>query len=254
MRRHRGVYRVGHAAPSVEADLMAAVLAGGQGSLVCGLAAAWLLELGSSHRQTGAPVPEVATTRDRSVPGVRIRRVRRIHPRDRIVVRGIPCTSVPRTLVDLAGALDGAALAAVVHRAQARYRTAPEHVEAVLARIPNAPGTRALRRAIAGDDPATLSELEWRFLRLLEKHGLPGPEVNSPAGSFVVDCRWPEHGVTVELDGYRFHNSRRSWERDRRREREAYARGDEFRRYTWADVTEDPAPILRELRPLLHAE
>jgi hypothetical protein len=55
----------------------------------------------------------------------------------------------------------------------------------------------------------------------------------------------------VELDGYQFHNSRRSWEQDRRREREARARGDEFRRYTYGDVLEEPRYMLAELRQLL---
>src|SRR5207247_2961603 len=36
------------------------------------------------------------------------------------------------------------------------------------------------------------------------------------------------------LDSYRFHHSRHAWEQDRRRDREARARGDELRRYTWA--------------------
>jgi hypothetical protein len=55
----------------------------------------------------------------------------------------------------------------------------------------------------------------------------------------------------VELDSYRFHHSRHAWEQDRRRERDARARGDEFRRYTWADVFEEPAQMLAELRRLL---
>jgi hypothetical protein len=54
-----------------------------------------------------------------------------------------------------------------------------------------------------------------------------------------------------QSDGYRFHNSRYSWEQDRRREREARARGDEFRRYSYGDVMEDPQFMLAELRVLL---
>jgi hypothetical protein len=57
--------------------------------------------------------------------------------------------------------------------------------------------------------------------------------------------------VTVEIDSYRFHNSRHAWEQDRCREREAYARRDELRRYTYGDVMERPGPMLRELRVLL---
>ena len=66
-----------------------------------------------------------------------------------------------------------------------------------------------------------------------------------------MDCRWPEYGLTVELDSYRFHNTRHAWEQDHRREREARARGDDFRRYTYGDVFENPAPMLAELRVAL---
>jgi hypothetical protein len=66
-----------------------------------------------------------------------------------------------------------------------------------------------------------------------------------------VDCRWPEQRLTVELDSYRYHASRHAWEGDRRREREARARDDEFRRYTWKDVIEEPAAMLAELGRLL---
>jgi hypothetical protein len=62
--------------------------------------------------------------------------------------------------------------------------------------------------------------------------------------------RWPAQRLTVELDSYQFHNSRHSWEQDRRREREARARGDEFRRYSYGDVAEDPTLMLAELRLL----
>ena len=71
------------------------------------------------------------------------------------------------------------------------------------------------------------------------------------AGCRRVDCRWPDRRLTVELDGYRFHRSRHAWERDRRREREARARGDEFRRYTYGDVVEAPEHVLAELQVLL---
>jgi hypothetical protein len=124
-------------------------------------------------------------------------------------------------------------------------------VEAVLARRPTAPGARNLRAVIAGRAPVTQSALERRFLALLRAHDLPLPVTNKPAGTFRVDCRWPEHQLTVELDSYRFHNSRHAWEQDRRREREARARDDDFRRYTYGDVRENPKPMLRELRSRL---
>lgn len=127
----------------------------------------------------------------------------------------------------------------------------PDQVEAVLARLPTRRGAGTLRRILHGAQPVTLSRLEQRFLNCLRTENLPLPETNRPAGGRRVDCRWPEHRLTVELDGYRYHRSRHAWESDRRREREAYARGDEFRRYTWADVVENPTLMLRELHALL---
>ena len=64
-------------------------------------------------------------------------------------------------------------------------------------------------------------------------------------------CRWPEQRLTVELDSYRYHRSRHAWEQDRRREREAHARGDQIRRYTYEDVFDDPTLMLTELQGLL---
>ena len=48
-----GVYRVGHAAPSVEATYMAAVLACGDGALLMGAAAAYLYGADQGQRRPG---------------------------------------------------------------------------------------------------------------------------------------------------------------------------------------------------------
>jgi very-short-patch-repair endonuclease len=246
IRVHRGVYRVGHQAPSMEATYLAAVLAAGEGALLSGRAAAHLLGLVKGT----PPPPEVIARTHRRIEGVRTHRERGLDARDAAVARGIPVTTVPRTLVDLSSELSLEALARACHEAGVRHGTTPKAVEAVLARRRNGAGTRKLRRVIHGDVHVTLSTLEARFLELLRAEGLPLPITNKPAGSRRVDCRWPEHRLTVELDGYQFHNSRHSWEQDRRREREARARGDDFRRYSYGDVFERPAPMLRELRYL----
>lgn len=247
IRQHRGVYRVGHRAPSVEATYLAAVLAAGEGALLCGRAAAHLLGLVKGT----PPSPEVTTRTDRRIEGVRTHRCRLLDARDATTVRGVPVTTVPRTLVDIASELSVDALARACHEAGVRYGTTPRMVEAAVSRRPKRPGTNKLRRIIHGDIHVTLSKLEARFLELLRDEGLPLPITNRPAGTRRVDCRWPEHRLTVELDGYRFHNSRHSWEQDRHREREARARGDDFRRYTYGDVFEGPALLLGELASLI---
>ena len=97
------------------------------------------------------------------------------------------------------------------------------------------------------------SASEKRFRALLEKHLLPLPNTNRKRGAHYIDCRWPEQRLTVELDSYRFHRSRHAWEQDHQRERSARARGDDFRRYTWLHVVEEPADTVTELRALLGA-
>jgi very-short-patch-repair endonuclease len=247
LREHWGVYRVGHRAPSLEARYLAAVLACGEDACLSGRAAAHLLGL----LKGPPPRPEVGTPVKRRANGVKVRRSR-IDARDRAIHRGIPITAVPRTLIDLAADLPLDALARACHEAGVRYNITPRHLAAALARRPpNTPGTPNLKRIINGDARVTLSALERRFLKLLRDHQLPLPQTNRPAGSHRVDCRWPGRRLTVELDSYRFHHSRHAWEQDRRREREARARGDDFRRYTWADVFEEPEATVAELRAVL---
>ena len=243
IRVHHGVYRVGHAAPSTEATYMAAVKAGGPGAVLSGRAAAHLLSL----IKGAPPPPEVTTRTARKVAGVRTRRAQRVQA---IRFKGIPVTNVPQTLVDLARTLDTDELAAVCHEAGVRYGTKPHHVEAVLATCPNAPGARKLRDILFGEIRVTLSKLERAFLQLLQEHDLPLPITNRVASGRYVDCRWPEHKLTVELDSYTYHSSRQAWERDRRREREAYAREDQFRRYTKGDIDDTPLTVVAELTKL----
>jgi hypothetical protein len=247
IREYPGVYRVGHQAPSLEARYMAAVKACGEGAALCGRAAAYLHRL-----QKGShPSPAVVTPGYRRIPGITIKRSRCIDPRDVAKVRGIPVTTVPRTLVDLAPELTLDELARACHEAGVLHRVGPKQVEAVLARRPNARGVAALRAVIAGDVHVMLSKLERRFVELLRGEALPLPEMNKVAGTFRVDCRWPEHKLTVELDSYRFHNSSYAWKQGYERERQARNREDDFRRYTWDDVTADSTYMLGELRELL---
>lgn len=248
IRVYRGVYRVGHKAPSREARYIAAVKACGEGAVLRGPAAAHLLGI---LRSPSPPPPEVLTPTERRVRGLRTKRTRHIDPRDVTVVSGIRVTTVPRALVDLAAVLTEDELARACHEAGVLYRTTPKQVDAVLERRPRTKGAAKLRRVMNGDVKVVLSELEKRFLQRLAQEDLPLPDTNRVAGGRRVDCRWPASRLTVELDGYRFHNSRHAWERGNLREREARARGDEFRRYTYTDVFEAPDYMLAELRELL---
>ena len=222
---------------------MAAVKACGEGALLCGRAAAWLWGL----IRGAPPPPEVLSLTERRVAGIVTHRARRQPRADTGHCAGIPTTTVARTLVDIAGVLGSNDLAEACHEAGVKWGTTPAHVKAVLKRRPTSKGARKLRRIMGGDFKVALSKLERGFLKRLRAAKLPLPVTNKPKGSYRVDCRWPEYQLTVELDSYRHHNSRRSWEKDRHREREARARGDDFRRYTWDDVFVHPRLMMREL-------
>ena len=239
LREYRGVYRVGHRAPSLEARYLAAVRACGPHAALSGKAAAFLYEL----IRGAPPRPEVTSRTDRRVRGVLTRRSSSLEATSH---RGVPITTVPRTLIDVAPKLTAGELARACHEAGVKYGTTPAQVKALTTRL----GPR-LRQVLEGDVRVSLSKLETRFIELLRDAGLVLPVTNRLVDGRRIDCRWPEHRLTVELDGYRYHRSRHAWEQDRRREREARARGDDFRRYTYGDVFESPEAMLAELRPVI---
>lgn len=250
IRVHRGVYSVGHRVLTTEARYMAAVKAGGDGAYLCGRAAAYLLGILKSPIP---PPPEITTTTEKRIKGVTTK-VKHLDRRDVTEYNGIPCTTVPCTIVHLAGDLDEDALARVCHEAGVKYRTTPKHVEAVLERKPNAKGAGTLRLIARGGVKVALSILEREFLEVLRREGLPLPDTNVKVGKHRVDCRWKDRRVTIELVSFKYHNSHYSWNQDHDREREARKRGDEWRQFTYEDVFKDQTYMLSQLRELLGCE
>src|SRR3954452_12263891 len=120
--QYRGVYRIGHTAPSTEARYMAAVLAAGEGALLAGRAAAHLMRL----LKGAPPPPEVLAVTERRIKGVHVTRTSAIDACDATEWQGIPTTTVARTLVELAARLPEPVLARACHEAQVLYRTQPE--------------------------------------------------------------------------------------------------------------------------------
>jgi hypothetical protein len=225
---------------------MAAVKAGGPRAVLSDHAAAYFLSLTRGN----APAPEITAPTWRRIKGVITHR-RNLSHEDVTTHRGIPITTVARTLTDLASDLDADELALACHEAGVKYGTTPRQIKAVLKRRPRCPGAAKLRAIISGEQQVTIGELERRFRRLLIDNDLPLPRTNKKHGSHRVDCRWETPPLTVELVSYRFHNSRHSWEQDHRRQREARAREDDFRTFTWDDVTERAAATVAELRAAL---
>ena len=245
IRAHPGVYRVGHRAHSVEATFLAAVWACGEGAV-----------LAVARRRTSR-AHQGPTAGPRSDRAHEAARRRRHDPTPRLIdAARPPPTAASRSPPSHAPSSTSRPSlprcpARACHKAGVLYGTTPQQVEAILAKRPRTKGAAKLHAVLHGDVHVTLASSSARFWSDCDKAELPLPKTNKPAHGRRVDCRWPDRRLTVELDSYRYHRSRHAWEQDRRREREARARGDEFRRYTWGDVFERPRLMLAELRELL---
>jgi len=241
-RVHHGVYAVGHRAPSMLGDYMAAVLASGRDAVLSHLPVAYMMR---TIAAASPPPPEVTIpdSKSRRRPGITIHRSQ-LHSLDVAVLNGIPITILPRVLLDLAPRLTSDELGRACHEAWVRHRTRPRHIEPCIARNPHKPGAAKLRRALGSD--ITLSMLEDGFLELLSAYGLSRPRTNIDHRGDKVDCHWPELGLTIELLSYRYHASRRAFELDvaRRRRSNHYA-------FTYGDVFERAPQTAAEVGELI---
>jgi G:T-mismatch repair DNA endonuclease (very short patch repair protein) len=173
---------------------------------------------------------------------------------------GIPVTTVPRTILDLAATLPERAVERCVNEAEIRRLWDPLSLPDLIARYPGRAGTPAVR-AILGrrSDGAvfTRRELEFRFLRFVADAGLPPPAVNQPLWVrnilFEVDCLWRRERVIVELDSRTYHHTDLAFERDRRRHRMLEAAGWRTAQVTWRQLHDEPAELEADLRRLLSA-
>ena len=241
IRVHRGVYALGHRAPSIRGDYMAAVLASGSGAVLSHAAAAHLLGLIRGAPPAAEVTIPVKDSRTR--PGITIHRAR-LHAGDSSTLDNIPITTAPRTLLDLAPHLAPSDLTRACHEAWIRHHTTPDLIEACIARNPRKHGIAKLRRALGTD--VTLSVLEDQFLTVMDTHHIPRPRTNIDHNGDKVDCHWADHNLTVELLSYRFHGTRTAFEADVARRRRS-----NHLAYTYGDIFERPAETAAELAPLL---
>jgi hypothetical protein len=86
---------------------------------------------------------------DTSIPGVVIHRTPPLHPDDLTVVNSIPCTSVSRTLIDLAEVMPADELRECFARARALGQLDPEALRASRARVEWRPSLAMLDEVIA---------------------------------------------------------------------------------------------------------
>ena len=247
-RIHPGVYALGHSSLPLFGRLFAALLYAAPDAALSHTTAAWLWGLVDAEpKRIHLTVPG----RRLSMPDVRVHHSRRPQATTH---RGLPVTTVARTLRDIAWMLPYAQLRRALAEADYRGLLVPREVERVLGR--GRRGAAALRLALDAHLPdlaATLSVLEERFLALCETSQIPLPEVNATVQGLMVDALWRGERVIVELDGHAAHSRPFAVVRDRQRELALRAAGHLVLRYTWQQVVEEPEAVAGDLRRALAA-
>ncbi len=251
-----GVYAVGHRQMSRESRWMAATLSAGPGAVL-------------SHRSAGSLwrilpymsiLPEVTK-------GTRCQARSGLKPHcgvlrgDEITnVGGIPVTSPPRTVLDIAASSTMGELERALNEMEVRGITDELSIPDLLERYPRKRGSAKLRGLL--DDRAeargiTRSRLEERFAALLARSDLPRPQLNAGLAMrgrfFEVDCLWREQRVVVELDGIQAHGTDLAFEKDRERDRLLIAEGWRVARVTWRQLRDDAPSVLADLRRVLRS-
>jgi hypothetical protein len=229
---------------------MSAVLAGGADAVLSHRSAAALWGI----RPAGASFIDVTTPRGQH-PRLGIRFHRSSLPADEVTVEnGIPVSTVPRTLFDLAAVLRPRQLERALGEAEVLRLWDEMSLLDVLQRYPRRQGSRTVRailQAYQAGATITRSELEVRFLEFVDAAGLPQPETNEEVEGFEVDCVWREASVAVELDARSTHATLAAFERDRERDRILLTAGWHPVRVTWRQLELTPNRLEADLRKLL---
>ncbi|HET9592055.1 MAG TPA: DUF559 domain-containing protein [Solirubrobacterales bacterium] len=192
---------------------MAAVLACGGRAMLSHHSAAALWGFGSEKKG----VIDVSVHRHCKVrqPGIRVRDRAGLWTRDIGSRRGIPVTQPVKTLLDIALELPENRLERAINDADKREVIDPELLREALNDHAGEPGIRPLRQIL---DKHTFrlsdDELELLLRPLAAAAGLPTPLTKVIVNEFEVDFYWPDLGLVVETDGWRYHRTPATQTRD----------------------------------------
>ncbi len=249
----RGVYAVGHPSISRGGRLKAAVLACGEGAVLShDSAAEWWRLQGQWSRPIEVSVP-VAGGRD--MAGIRIHRTPHLRPSFVTRHRGIPITTVERTILDRAARNPRRTVERDLDEAHRLRLYDRPRLEAILEERKGRAGTATLRTVLAEHTAGstwTRNDFEEAFLRLIDDAHLPRPLANHRVGRYVLDFHWPNRGLAVECDGRATHLTPKAFEDDRARDTDLWVtHATHVIRFTYRQVTRERATTMRRLRGAL---
>jgi very-short-patch-repair endonuclease len=259
VRIHRGVYSlVPRQLLTREGYWMAAVLACGDGAVLSHRTAADLHGLRPTSRaRIDVTVPRRTSRRHQ---GIELHRSTTLIEADTTTERGIPCTTIARTHIDLAAVSQRRIVEKSLDQAEAMGVFDLLAINDQLARNPSHPGAPLLRSVLHEHyvgSTLTQSELEEAVLALCRRIRVPPPKVNEwvdlgDGGPMIwADFVWREQRVIVETDGVRFHGTHQARERDPRRDQRAIVAGWRPVRTTGRQVRWRPRELESTLLALL---
>jgi predicted transcriptional regulator of viral defense system len=254
-RIHRGVYAVGHPKLTGYGHWMAAVLACGPRAVLSHRSTAGLWGVRpDNRRKSDVSVPSPSA---RTKQAIEIHRSVTLTSDDVTIVKGIPCTTLARTLVDLGDVVNRRAVERAVEQAEVLRLFDLHEVQRAMERAGPRRGTGLLSSVLEDlNGPSlTASELEESFLALCRAAALPTPEVNawmtlSDGSPIKVDFLWRRERLAVETDGHPFHRTRQSRERDTKRDQLLRLAGFEPVRFTGRQVALEKEWVTRTLLAL----
>ena len=244
----RGVYGIGHPPRTHRGWWRAALLAGGEGSVLSHTTAAAIHGMASSAGQLHLTVPRTA----KGIEGIRIHRPRTLRPGDVVIVDGLRVTSPARTLIDLADFGKRRLLERAID--QAEYHRLHLPLGEVHDRVHRRPRSRALRAVIAehvAGSTITESEAEELFLAIVRRAGLPKPDPQVKLWGRRRDFLFREQKVVVEIDGRKAHDRDSAFERDAVRDAEVVINQYRPLRFTRRAVKFDQGYVELALRTVL---
>lgn len=247
----RGVYLLGHEAMTAKGRMLAPVLAYGDGAVLSHRSAGlWWGFARTSRKDVDVTIPGRSKARQ---DGIDLHLVRSLDARDVTEHEGVPITTVPRTILDLAEVLNPRQLKRAVEEADRLRLFDHRAAEELLRRSPGRHGLKPLRSLLADFeyDPLTRSELEARFFDFCVEYGLPVPTMNAAIEGYTVDAHWPGTNIIVELDSRAFHLNPKAFEEDRERDANLTVAGYRVVRVTYRQLTRQPATVARRLLALL---
>ena len=209
----RGVYAVGRPRLNREGRWLAAVLACGPGAALSHRSAAALWRFGKEHEDyIDVSVRRASEARIR---GIRCHRRPTLPPSAITVRLNIPLTQPVQTFLDLATVTGPKGLERAINEADKRDVIDPDVLRKALEVHAGASGVRPLRHVL---DKHTFrlsdDELELLFRPLATAAGLPTPLTKVEVNRFEVDFFWPDLGLVVETDGWRYHRTPATQTRD----------------------------------------